>query len=142
MSTCGLHRVSTLRARPDRTPAQFVDTFDGQGCVTKRQRSRKEARNAICDTRHLACVRSVFRPSQIGTLAVMSDTDPAETADDRPADPHLWLEDVTGEPPLAWARERNAATQAAVAASGSFEALQERLRGILDTDARIPMPRR
>ena len=35
-------------------------------------------------------------------------------------DPHLWLEDVMGERALAWVRERNAATEAALMARPGF----------------------
>ena len=33
-----------------------------------------------------------------------------------PADPYLWLEDLTGEKAMAWVRERNAATEAVLKA--------------------------
>ncbi len=59
-----------------------------------------------------------------------------------PADPYLWLEDVEGERALAWVREHNGATVDAVAGTARFTTLEERLRAILDTDARIPYPRR
>jgi prolyl oligopeptidase len=52
-------------------------------------------------------------------------------------DPHLWLEDVTGDAPLAWARARNAETMAAVG-TGDFAALEARIRAFLDSDTRIP----
>jgi prolyl oligopeptidase len=54
-----------------------------------------------------------------------------------PADEHLWLEEVLGERPLAWVRERNAETAAALAPHG-LAALEARLLAILDSDARIP----
>ena len=56
-----------------------------------------------------------------------------------PADPHLWLEDVTGEKPLEWVRSRNAACVAALAGSDRFKTLEARIRGILDSKERIPM---
>ena len=53
-------------------------------------------------------------------------------------DKYLWLEDVTGEKSLAWARERNAATTKVLAETDAFRALDARLLAILDSDARIP----
>jgi prolyl oligopeptidase len=54
-----------------------------------------------------------------------------------PPDEHRWLEEVLGERPLAWVRERNAGTAAALAPHG-LAALEARLLAILDSDARIP----
>lgn len=56
-----------------------------------------------------------------------------------PADPHLWLEQVTGEKQLAWVRDRNAACVASLAESERFKTLESRIRGILDSKERIPM---
>ncbi|MFF8610358.1 prolyl oligopeptidase family protein [Streptomyces sp. NPDC015346] len=53
-------------------------------------------------------------------------------------DPYLWLEDVTDEAALAWVAERNAETEAVLAADGAFAALKERLREALDASDRIP----
>ncbi|GAB2503538.1 prolyl oligopeptidase family serine peptidase [Lysobacter humi (ex Lee et al. 2017)] len=55
------------------------------------------------------------------------------------ADPHHWLEDVTGERALAWVREQNAETEAALAATPAFQALEADIRAILDSDAKIPI---
>jgi prolyl oligopeptidase len=57
-------------------------------------------------------------------------------------DPHLWLEDVTAEGSLAWARQQNAESVSELAESDEFLALQERLRGILDSNEKIPYVRR
>ena len=54
-----------------------------------------------------------------------------------PPDPYLWLEDVTGERALEWARARNAES-ARVLETGDFGALEKRILDILDSDARIP----
>jgi prolyl oligopeptidase len=54
-----------------------------------------------------------------------------------PEDRYLWLEDVTGEKALDWARARNAES-AAVLETGDFAALEKRILDILDSDARIP----
>jgi prolyl oligopeptidase len=55
-----------------------------------------------------------------------------------PEDRYLWLEDVTGERALEWARARNAES-ARVLETGGFPALEKRILDILDSDARIPM---
>ena len=57
-------------------------------------------------------------------------------------DPHLWLEDVTGDDALAWVREHNDKTVADFAGTTAFEQLESKVRAILDTDARIPYSRR
>lgn len=59
-----------------------------------------------------------------------------------PQDPHLWLEDVTGEAALDWVRERNARTVAEYAQGPEFTGLESRIREVFDTDARIPYVRR
>ena len=53
-------------------------------------------------------------------------------------DPHLWLEDVMGEKPLAWVRERNAKSMAALAGSEDFKRLEARILSILDSQEKIP----
>jgi prolyl oligopeptidase len=63
----------------------------------------------------------------------MPDSTP--TADQ---DPHQWLEDVAGERALTWVRERNAASQAALAETELFRTNYARILSILDSDARIP----
>ena len=53
-------------------------------------------------------------------------------------DPHLWLEEVTGDKALAWVKERNAESTAALTENDAFRTLNQRLLQILDSDARIP----
>ena len=64
---------------------------------------------------------------------------PAADGDDAkaPEDRNLWLEDVTGEKALEWARARNAEAAKALE-TDDFKALEKRLLEILDSDARIP----
>nr|WP_296776489.1 prolyl oligopeptidase family serine peptidase [Rhodococcus sp. (in: high G+C Gram-positive bacteria)] len=56
-------------------------------------------------------------------------------------DPYLWLEEVTSDEALGWVRARNEATTAALA-SEPFDSIEQRVRDVLDTDARIPYARR
>lgn len=56
-------------------------------------------------------------------------------------DPHLWLEDVTGDAALAWVHEHNEPTLAELSGD-RFEQLRTEALAILDTDARIPYVRR
>lgn len=53
-------------------------------------------------------------------------------------DPYLWLEDVHGARALDWVRERNARTEADIAAAPAFKTLEADIRAILDSDAKIP----
>jgi len=54
-------------------------------------------------------------------------------------DPYLWLEDVAGEKPMAWVRERNAESQPQLEARPEFKALHERLLAIYNSKERIPV---
>jgi prolyl oligopeptidase len=53
-------------------------------------------------------------------------------------DPFVWLEDVGGDKALDWVRQKNAVTQSHFEADSGFQALQDDLLAILDSDARIP----
>jgi prolyl oligopeptidase len=53
-------------------------------------------------------------------------------------DPYLWLEDITSERSLAWAREQNAATVRELGVSADFQTLRQRLLAIFDSKERIP----
>jgi len=84
-------------------------------------------------------MRLLLRAS-IPVLACLSSAMPPQTAlANEPADPYLWLEEVTGEKPLEWVRGRNAESVAAIAGTDRFKALESRIRGILDSKERIPM---
>jgi prolyl oligopeptidase len=54
------------------------------------------------------------------------------------ADPYLWLEEVEGQVPLAWAVEQSRATSAELEAQPGFRELEARLLAILDSPSRIP----
>jgi prolyl oligopeptidase len=53
-------------------------------------------------------------------------------------DPYLWLEEVDGEPALAWVRERNAESQQRLGASPVYTSTRERLLAVLNSKDRIP----
>ena len=53
-------------------------------------------------------------------------------------DPYLWLEDVTGEKQIAWAREHSAKAQAMLEAQPGFGELKQRLVAIYTSRERIP----
>ncbi|WP_159841387.1 prolyl oligopeptidase family serine peptidase [Nocardia sp. CY41] len=57
-------------------------------------------------------------------------------------DPYLWLEEVTDERALDWARARNAVVRARFADSDRFRDLERRILGMLDTDTKIAYPAR
>ncbi len=62
-------------------------------------------------------------------------------AADEQSDPHLWLEDITGEDALAWVRRRNEPALAELCGE-EFEPMRAEALEVLDTDARIPYVRR
>ncbi|HXQ80889.1 MAG TPA: prolyl oligopeptidase family serine peptidase [Opitutaceae bacterium] len=59
-------------------------------------------------------------------------------AQNAPADPYLWLEDVSGERALAWVRAQNAVAQRELEALPDFKPINERLLAIYDSKERIP----
>lgn len=65
------------------------------------------------------------------------------TSDPRtdPADPYLWLEDVTGDGALDWVRAHNEPTVAEFGGEG-FDQLKAEALEVMDTDARIAYVRR
>ena len=69
---------------------------------------------------------------------VANQSAPASDALAQVNDPFLWLEDVTGERALAWARSQNALSTRELEASPDFEPLRKRLLSILDSRERIP----
>jgi prolyl oligopeptidase len=77
----------------------------------------------------------------LALVLAMSAAGPAAAKDAAkalaPEDRYLWLEDVTGEKALDWARARNVES-ARVLETGDFAALEKRILDILDSDARIP----
>ena len=54
------------------------------------------------------------------------------------SDPYAWLEDVTGDKPLAWAKQQNTRTEAELAADPGFAQLKTRLLEVLDSKEKIP----
>ena len=59
-------------------------------------------------------------------------------AADAPADTYAWLEDVTGDKPLAWVKEQNAKSEGRLAATPAFKQMETSIREVLDSDAKIP----
>ena len=83
-----------------------------------------------------------MRRFALALALAMSAAGPSTASDSAkapaPEDRYLWLEDVTGEKALDWARARNAVS-AKVLETGDFAALEKRILDILDSDARIPV---
>ncbi len=59
-------------------------------------------------------------------------------AADEGQDKYAWLEDVTGDKPLAWVKEQNAKAEARLAQSPQFKEMEAGIRAVLDSDAKIP----
>ncbi len=55
-----------------------------------------------------------------------------------PADPYGWLEEVGGDKPLSWVRERNAVSQKELESQAQYAPLHARLKTILNSKERIP----
>ncbi|SDR38094.1 prolyl oligopeptidase [Rhizobiales bacterium GAS113] len=67
----------------------------------------------------------------------MRELDQRPTQDAPDDDPHLWLEEIEGERPLAWAAERSAATLARFGTK-QFEEDRDALAAIFDRPDKIP----
>jgi prolyl oligopeptidase len=73
--------------------------------------------------------------------AAQTGSDPSPAADPGAGsspDPYLWLEDVTGERPLAWVREQNAISTKELEGAPGFESTRQVILSILDSKDRIP----
>ena len=64
------------------------------------------------------------------------DEEPAQKSPET-VDPHLWLEDISGEKSMAWVRERNAETEKELSGE-SLKQLEAGILKILDSEAKIP----
>lgn len=62
----------------------------------------------------------------------------AAMAADEPQDNYAWLEDVTGDKPLAWVKEQNARSEGRLAQTPQFRQMEAGIREVLDSDAKIP----
>ena len=65
---------------------------------------------------------------------------PAAAAQQAPADPFRWLEEVEGKKALEWVEARNAMTVAALGKTPLYQSLFERTKRILDSKDRIAFP--
>jgi prolyl oligopeptidase len=70
----------------------------------------------------------------IALISAAVQTFAASSADD----PYIWLEDVTGQKPLAWVREQNSVSTNELQAHPEFEPIRRRLLSIMDSKERIP----
>jgi prolyl oligopeptidase len=71
----------------------------------------------------------------------MHDIDPRPTLDAPDDDPHIWLEEIEGQAPLAWVDQQNARTLARFAGR-RFEADRDALAAIFDRRDNIPYVQR
>ena len=56
-------------------------------------------------------------------------------------DPFLWLEEVSGDKAMSWVKSQNEVSTSAITASDDFGVIRDRVRGIFDSDERIPYVR-
>ncbi len=73
-------------------------------------------------------------PAALALPLLMTDPLTAQAPDD----PYRWLEAVTADSSLAWVRRQNERSTGALTTDPAFAPLSERIRAILDSDARIP----
>ncbi|WP_280266598.1 prolyl oligopeptidase family serine peptidase [Nocardia wallacei] len=64
------------------------------------------------------------------------------SVEEQQTDPYLWLEEVTSDRALNWARAHNEVVVGRFATSDRFSELEHRILDMLDTDTRIPYPAR
>jgi prolyl oligopeptidase len=81
----------------------------------------------------------MFKILAAAVLSIMTiNADAQQNSSTEAADHYLWLEEVSGEKQLAWARERNAESMKELASGPEFAALKADLLKILDSKERIP----
>jgi len=83
--------------------------------------------------RHLLVPLSLALPF----VTPISAQETKEASAPMPTDEFMWLEDVTAESSLEWVRARNEKSEDELT-DGAFEALEERLLAILNSDDKIP----
>ena len=71
---------------------------------------------------------------------MLAAASPASAQAPVPADPHIWLEDVTGDKALAWVREQNAKYLPELEATPGFAGWQAKAETILQDPRRIAYP--
>jgi prolyl oligopeptidase len=76
--------------------------------------------------------------ARILLIALSMSTPPSAAEQSASSDPHLWLEEVAGEKPIAWVKERNARSVAALAETPAFKEFEARILSILDSKEKIP----
>ncbi|MDP1824053.1 MAG: prolyl oligopeptidase family serine peptidase [Archangium sp.] len=95
---------------------------------------------ALCGLALLSCTSSstaTTAPPPAAAPAPVAAT-PAAPPPLKVEDPYLWLEEVTGEKPIAWVKERNALSQKELESVPGFADLRTRLKAIYDSKDRIP----
>ena len=78
------------------------------------------------------------KPAARPASAKPATAKPAAMSEPAPADPYLWLEGVEDAKALDWVREHNAKAEEEITAAAGFQPLENDLRAILDSNARIP----
>jgi prolyl oligopeptidase len=74
----------------------------------------------------------------LATLALFTSTAMAQTTAASVDDPFIWLEEVLGEKPLAWVRERNADSNKVLTARTEYAPIKTQLLEVLNSKDRIP----
>jgi len=92
----------------------------------------------------LACSSPSKPPPAPPVAAPMPESRPAVVETPPPAkeqppeDPNLWLEDITGDKAIAWAKQQAAKSKAELEGVPGFSATRDRIRAILDSKERTP----
>src|SRR5688500_14478556 len=92
----------------------------------------------------IAACSSPSKPTTTPAPDPMPESKPAVVEQPKPTkqepveDPYLWLEEVTAEKSLEWAREQNKKSKAELEASPGFATTRDRIRGILDSKEKTP----
>ena len=108
-----------------------------QACPERSRRIEGSTLSKVCH--HLLLSAGLAAASASGAVYAEKAAHAEEAAQVNDAtDPHAWLEDVGGERQLSWVRDRNASTEAELAATPAFQQLKAQILAILDSDAKIP----
>lgn len=88
---------------------------------------------------NLLRIAALMGAALAGTMVAHADNNAPAAPAAPDADPYVWLEDVTGAKPLEWVHARNAESAKELAQGADYQALEDGILKILDSNAKIPV---
>ena len=89
-------------------------------------------------TAHISFRVAAAALATMASITLLSPNTMAQTTPAAAEDPFTWLEEVQGEKPLAWVRERNADSNKVLTARAEYAPIKSQLLEVLNSKDRIP----